>query len=90
MSTSVLRETDGAVATLTLNRPDRLNTITPELVEDLRAALAEAQADDAVRVIRLGAPAARSAPATTSTGAPRSMRDSRGRPAVGPDGRPGD
>jgi enoyl-CoA hydratase len=53
MSTSVLRETDGAVSTLILNRPDRLNTITPGLVEDLRAALAEAQADDAVRVIRL-------------------------------------
>jgi enoyl-CoA hydratase len=53
MSTSVLRETDGAVSTLILNRPDRLNTITPGLVEDLRAALAAAQADDDVRVIRL-------------------------------------
>jgi len=53
MPTSVLRETDGAVSTLILNRPDRLNTITPGLVEDLRSALAEAQADDAVRVIRL-------------------------------------
>jgi enoyl-CoA hydratase len=53
MSTSVLRETDGAVSTLILNRPDRLNTITPGLVEDLQAALAEAQADDDVRVIRL-------------------------------------
>src|SRR3954464_4484810 len=53
MPTSVLRETDGAVSTLILNRPDRLNTITTELAADLRAALAEAQADDAVRVIRL-------------------------------------
>ena len=53
MPTSVLRETDGAVSTLILNRPDRLNTITPGLIDDLRAALAEAQADDAVRVIRL-------------------------------------
>jgi enoyl-CoA hydratase len=53
MPNSVLRETDGAVATLTLNRPERLNTITPELIEDLRAALAEAQADDEIRVIRL-------------------------------------
>jgi enoyl-CoA hydratase len=53
MPTSVLRETDGAVSTLTLNRPERLNTITPGLIEDLRAALADAQADDAVRVIRL-------------------------------------
>jgi enoyl-CoA hydratase len=53
MSTSVLRETDGAVSTLILNRPDRLNTITPGLIEDLQAALAAAQADDDVRVIRL-------------------------------------
>jgi enoyl-CoA hydratase len=53
MSTSVLRETDGAVSTLILNRPDRLNTITPGLIEDLQAALAAAQADDHVRVIRL-------------------------------------
>src|SRR3954463_2900959 len=53
MPTSVLLETDGAVSTLTLNRPDRLNKITTQLAGDLRAALAEAQADDAVRVIRL-------------------------------------
>jgi enoyl-CoA hydratase len=53
MPNSVLRETDGAVSTLTLNRPERLNTITPGLVEDLRAELAAAQADDEVRVIRL-------------------------------------
>src|SRR6184192_523232 len=53
MPALVLLETDGAVSTLTLNRPERLNTITPALIEELRAALAEAQADDAVRVIRL-------------------------------------
>src|SRR5947208_4613478 len=53
MPALVLLETDGAVSTLTLNRPERLNTITPALIEELRAALAEAQADDAVRVSRL-------------------------------------
>src|SRR5438876_305076 len=53
MPALVLLETDGAVSTLTLNRPERLNTITPALIGELRAALAEAQADDAVRVIRL-------------------------------------
>ena len=53
MPTSVLRETDGAVSTLTLNRPERLNTITPQLTQDLRDALTEAQADDDIRVIRL-------------------------------------
>ena len=36
----VLYETGGRVATLTLNRPQRLNAITATLVEDLRAALA--------------------------------------------------
>ena len=41
------------VATLTLDRPGRLNTITPELADDLDAALDQALADDAVRVLRL-------------------------------------
>src|SRR3954462_3216254 len=44
---------DDAVATLTLNRPDRLNTITRDLIADFRQALAEAQAKDEIRVIRL-------------------------------------
>jgi enoyl-CoA hydratase len=46
-------EQDGAVATLTLARPERLNTITPELAEDVRAQLARANADESVRVVRL-------------------------------------
>ena len=46
-------ELDGAVATLTLNRPQRLNAIVPALIEDLEAALDRAEADDAVRAIRL-------------------------------------
>jgi enoyl-CoA hydratase len=50
---TVLYEPDGAVATLTLNRPERLNTITPELIEDLRAALLRAQGDEEIRAIRL-------------------------------------
>jgi enoyl-CoA hydratase len=49
----LLVDTDHAVATFTLNRPERLNAITPELIDALDAALAEALADDAVRVIRL-------------------------------------
>jgi enoyl-CoA hydratase len=51
--TTVIVEKGGAVATLTLNRPERLNTITPELLADLHAALDDALADDAVRVLRL-------------------------------------
>ena len=53
MSGTVLYETTGAVATLTLNRPQLLNTITPELVADFREQLTRAQADDEIRAIRL-------------------------------------
>jgi enoyl-CoA hydratase len=49
----VLYERDERVATLTLNRPERLNAIVPELIEKLNAALDEAQADSTVRAIRL-------------------------------------
>jgi len=50
---TVLYERDDAVATLTLNRPRRLNTINPELIADLRAALELAWEQPEVRVIRL-------------------------------------
>ncbi|MGZ8632748.1 MAG: crotonase/enoyl-CoA hydratase family protein [Solirubrobacteraceae bacterium] len=53
MGDTVLYEAADGVATLTLNRPQRLNAITPELVEDFGAALARALADDDVRVVRL-------------------------------------
>jgi enoyl-CoA hydratase len=46
-------ELDDAVATLTLNRPERLNTITRDLIADFHHAFAEAQSDDDTRVIRL-------------------------------------
>jgi len=39
------------VATVTLNRPDRLNAITPALSDALRQAAAELGRDDAVRVV---------------------------------------
>jgi enoyl-CoA hydratase len=50
---TVLYEAQDGVATLTLNRPQRLNAITPELIADFRGALARAWDDDAVRVVRL-------------------------------------
>ena len=72
MPGTVLYETAESVATLTLNRPERLNAITAELVGDLRDELVRAQDDDDVRVDpparRRAAP---SAPATTSAGARR-------------------
>jgi enoyl-CoA hydratase len=49
----LLVEGDGGIATFTLNRPQRLNAITPRMIDSLDAALAEALEDDAVRVIRL-------------------------------------
>jgi enoyl-CoA hydratase len=49
----VLYESAGGVATLTLNRPERLNTIVPELIEAFDAALARALAEPDVRVVRL-------------------------------------
>ena len=50
---TVLYERGDGVATLTLNRPDRLNTIVPELIEAFDEALARANADPEVRVVRL-------------------------------------
>jgi enoyl-CoA hydratase len=50
---TVLYEAGDGVATLTLNRPDRLNTIVPQLIDDLRGGLEQAWADDAVHAIRL-------------------------------------
>jgi enoyl-CoA hydratase/carnithine racemase len=41
------------VATLTLNRPDKLNAWTRQMEKEVRAAIAQAEADDAVRVIVL-------------------------------------
>jgi enoyl-CoA hydratase len=49
----VLYETADGVATLTLNRPERLNTIVPALIEAFDEALARANADPDVRVVRL-------------------------------------
>jgi enoyl-CoA hydratase/carnithine racemase len=50
---TVLYETADGVATLTLNRPERLNTIVPELIEAFDEALARAIADPEVRAVRL-------------------------------------
>jgi enoyl-CoA hydratase/carnithine racemase len=52
MST-VLTEDRGPVRILTLNRPERLNAITEQLITDLNSALAAAHADPGVRAIVL-------------------------------------
>lgn len=54
MTGTVLINDDGRdVRIITLNRPERLNAITPELLDDLVAALTEADADPAIGAIVL-------------------------------------
>jgi enoyl-CoA hydratase/carnithine racemase len=50
---SVLYDKSGPVVTITLNRPEALNAISPQLENELHLALDEADADDAVRAIIL-------------------------------------
>lgn len=45
--------TEGSLAWLSLNRPDKLNAINGAMIAELNQALDEAEADDAVRVILL-------------------------------------
>ena len=52
---TVRYETDGPVATITLDRPDAANAQNTRLIEDLDAAFDAAEADDAVRVVILAA-----------------------------------
>jgi enoyl-CoA hydratase/carnithine racemase len=50
---NLLWEQDGAVLVLTLNRPDQMNAISPELNKELRSALASAEKDPSIRAIVL-------------------------------------
>ena len=53
MSNTVLYSTKSGVATISLNRPKRLNAINPELLKTLHDAIQAANDDDNVRVILL-------------------------------------
>ena len=55
MSNLVLLNYDGAVAELVLNRPERHNSLVPELLESVLAALAAVAARQATRVLILRA-----------------------------------
>lgn len=50
---SVLLDRKGAVAILTLNRPDSLNALSPELLDELLARLDEVDADRSIRAMVL-------------------------------------
>jgi enoyl-CoA hydratase/carnithine racemase len=51
--TSVLLGRDDAVAVITLNRPDVLNAVNPNLCDELEQAIRECAADDSVRAVVL-------------------------------------
>ncbi|MGE0336253.1 MAG: enoyl-CoA hydratase-related protein, partial [Gammaproteobacteria bacterium] len=50
---TLLYETDGAIASIWLNRPDDLNTIVPPMTDELEAAVAQAVRDPVIKVIVL-------------------------------------
>jgi len=49
----ILYDVSDQIATITLNRPDRMNAWTPIMERDVREAMTAAAADDTVRVIVL-------------------------------------
>jgi enoyl-CoA hydratase len=51
--TTLVYGADGGIATITLNRPEHLNTIVPPMPEELQAAVEEAVRDPGVKVIVL-------------------------------------
>jgi enoyl-CoA hydratase/carnithine racemase len=52
MGGTVLVERDGGVTTITLNRPDRLNSFTAEMHGELAEAFANVESDEACRARR--------------------------------------
>ena len=53
MSTTVLYEAEGPIATVTLNRPERLNAMNRELTATMIETLERAAGDPAIRVLIL-------------------------------------
>ena len=50
---TLLYKAEAAVATITLNRPEHLNTIVPPMPDEIEAAIGLAERDPAVKVIVL-------------------------------------
>src|SRR3978361_1039267 len=50
---TLLYHTDGPIATITLNRPDRLNTIVPPMPDEFEHAMTAANRDQHVKVVVL-------------------------------------
>jgi enoyl-CoA hydratase/carnithine racemase len=53
MTAAVISSRDGAISWVKLNRPERLNAMNRQLVDELAEALGRAEADEATRVIIL-------------------------------------
>jgi enoyl-CoA hydratase len=53
MYETILVATDGPVATLTFNRPEKLNAINVQMLQEVKQALAAIRADAAIRVLIL-------------------------------------
>lgn len=51
MSDTLLYEVDGGVATITMNRPESLNSMSPEMLNAMLARVTEASEDPAVRCV---------------------------------------
>ncbi len=51
----LLRQDEGGIATLTLNRPDQFNTLSVDMLNALEAEIAAVGADDTVRVVVIAA-----------------------------------
>lgn len=49
----VTKDPETEVVTITINRPDRLNTLSPQVVEELDRALVDIEADEAIRCLTL-------------------------------------
>jgi enoyl-CoA hydratase/carnithine racemase len=71
MADNVLLARDGAIATLTLNRPDRRNSLSDAMLTELGAAFAELRDDAAIRVVIVTG-----APPVFSAGADAGLRSS--------------
>jgi enoyl-CoA hydratase/carnithine racemase len=50
-TTQILYEKDGAIATITLNRPDKMNAWTLTMMDEVERALDDADEDDAIRAV---------------------------------------
>ncbi len=81
MSDVVLLSREGDVATVTLNRPDRLNAFDKAMWQRLTAIMAEVTADGAIRSVIHAGPAPPSAPVPMWRSSRASVtRRPRGRP----------